>query len=63
MSATLRRMRELARVDADQRLLEDYTFSSPSTAANFVVGNCVNGLVEWCYGKRSLKQIKQGSEV
>lgn len=42
------------------RLVQDYTFNSPSTAAGVLLGRASNGRVEWKDAKgRSLKEIQQ----
>ena len=46
--STVRAIREnKSLVDIDGMLLADCTFSSPSTAANFVTGRSANGYVAW----------------
>lgn len=45
--STLRAIRNNARVDENQILLEDMLFNSPSYAAMFVIGKPANGREEW----------------
>ena len=47
ISKTLKEERKHAPLDANGNLLEDVLFSSPSTAASFVIGKSANGLVYW----------------
>lgn len=46
LSANLKKLRHSDKI-ANWILLEDMEFNSPSTAASFVLGNNINGLVEW----------------
>jgi hypothetical protein len=42
------------------RLTQDYTFSSPSTAAGVLLGRSANGLIEWKNNKgKTLKEIQE----
>jgi hypothetical protein len=42
------------------QLTQDYTFSSPSTAAGVLRGSSANGLTEWKNNKgRTLKEIQE----
>lgn len=42
-----KKRRHFAKVDANGILLEDVELTSPSTAAEFILGNNANGLTEW----------------
>lgn len=44
---TIKNAREAAKLDKNGILLEDITFSSPSYAGAFVIGNAINGQTEW----------------
>ena len=46
-SRLIKKRRQAASVDANNKLLKDEEFSSPSSAAEFVLGNTANGLTEW----------------
>jgi len=51
----------LAPQGTDHAFTQDYTFSSPSTAACVVLGRSANGRVEWKDGQgRALKVLQGG---
>ncbi|MCI6652384.1 MAG: GIY-YIG nuclease family protein [Ruminococcus sp.] len=43
----VRQQRKAAKIDDNNILLEDMLFSSPSSAASFVIGKSTNGLIYW----------------
>lgn len=47
ISVNIAKIRQSAKKDSENILQEDILFSSPSTAASFVIGNTVNGLEYW----------------
>lgn len=47
VSATIKEKRKTARVDENGVLLENVFFTSPSSAAVFVIGKSANGLTSW----------------
>ena len=47
LSASLKKRRQAASVDANNKLLKDEEFSSPSSAAEFVLGRSANGCENW----------------
>ncbi|MBQ7198828.1 MAG: GIY-YIG nuclease family protein [Selenomonadaceae bacterium] len=47
ISSSMKKIRRNANIDSNNILLEDIKFSSPSGAAEFVVGNNVNGWEYW----------------
>lgn len=50
----------LALQDALLQLTQDYSFSSPSTAAAVVLGRSANGRVEWkAEDGRTLKELQE----
>jgi hypothetical protein len=50
----------LALVDGLYRFTQDYSFSSPSTAAAVVLGRSANGRIEWKDGQgRTLKALQE----
>ena len=58
-SAPLKKLRHSDKV-ANGKLLEDMEFTSPSTAAAFVVGNFTSGLQEWKKNGVPLKNFQEG---
>lgn len=64
MSEAIKRMRYDRNVVSEEgRLLVDLSFDSPSTAAQFITGRSVNGLIAWRPDdKTSLKAYKQQHE-
>lgn len=54
---SVKKIRDSAKIDTNGKLLENVTLTSPSYAGVFVVGNSVNGQVEWkTRDERTLKQ-------
>ena len=47
LSESLRNRRDRAPKDQNNCLLEDVLLNSPSTAANFLIGQQTNGLIAW----------------
>lgn len=47
---------EIEKVDGNIILKKDYTFSSPSTAADFCIGSSNNGWLVW-KNKRTLDEV------
>jgi hypothetical protein len=50
----------LAPQDTDHAFTQDYTFSSPSTAASVVLGRSANGRVEWKDAQGRALKVLQG---
>lgn len=46
LSANMKKLRHSVKI-VDGKLTEDVEFSSPSSAAQFIIGNSINGLLEW----------------
>ena len=63
LSSSMKKIRRNANIDSNNILLEDVKFSSPSSAAEFVVGNNANG---WEYWKNkdgiTLNDLERGNE-
>ncbi len=59
LSATRKKLRHSDKV-ANWKLLEDIEFTSPSSAAEFVVGNHVNGKEYWKKNGIQLKDLQEG---
>ena len=54
----------LAQQGTDHAFTQDYTFSSPSTAASVVLGRSANGRVEWKDGQgRALKELQESESA
>ena len=47
---------------ADYAFTQDYTFSSPSTAASVVLGRSANGRVDWKDAQGRELKVLQGNE-
>ncbi len=59
ISSTIRKRRKTAPINAEGVLQEDLLFTSPSSAAEFVVGKSENGLARWkTQDGRSLKSLE-----
>lgn len=59
LSAPMKKLRHSDKV-ANWKLLEDIEFTSPSSAAEFVVGNHVNGKEYWKKNGVQLKDLQEG---
>lgn len=61
LSVSLKKRRSSVKISAENILLEDVEFNSPSTAAEFVIGNHANGNVEWKLNGVPLKNFLGGN--
>lgn len=60
ISNNIKKLRNNSKINEKNVLMEDVPFSSPSTAAMFVIGNSANGLVEWKNKNgMTLKQLEE----
>ena len=61
LPASIKALRDTAKISSNGILLEDVLISSPSYAASFVLGGIANGLTEWKTAKgKSMKDIEEG---